>query len=166
MRPVHDGTLITSTLDSTTPFPWVSKTIILSNVLNEAGPTTFHTFPDPMNTSLYSTVVHASIEEPKASNLLASPYYQVPVLANNQAADARVELEKLGTDEVWRCPTWTFARSWTRHGGKVFVGLYTIGATYPDNEGIPFCTETGSVCHEDDIEIVVRYSITWFTRCH
>jgi len=146
--------LIQSTLDSTTPFPPVSKTLILSNVLNEAGPTIYGTFPDPISTSLYSQVVRALLGDPRANNVLASPYYRVPVPAYGQTVDARVELEKLGTDEVWRCPTWTFARSWTHHGGKVFVSLYSLGATYPDNEGIPFCTETGSVCHEDDIEII------------
>ncbi|KAI0247073.1 alpha beta-hydrolase [Lactifluus subvellereus] len=154
MRPVHDGTLITSTLDSTTPFPQVSKPLILSTVLNEAGPAIYSIFTDPMSKSLYSAVVHASFEEPRATNLLEAPYYQVPVLADGQVADARVELEKMGSDQVWRCPTWTFARSWTRHGGKAFVAMYTVGATYPDNQGIPFCTGGGSVCHEDDIEIV------------
>lgn len=32
--------------------------------------------------------------------------------------------------------------------------MYVTGATYPDNNDIPFCLEAGSVCHEDDIEIV------------
>ena len=166
MRPVLDGALIQSTLDSTTPFPPVSKPLILSTVRNEAGPTIYSRFTDPMSTSLYPIVVQSSFGEPKASNLLAFPSYQVPVLADGLTADARVELETMGSDGVWRCPTWTFARSWTVHGGKAFVALYTVGATYSDNEAIPFCTETGSVCHEDDIEIVVRYSIPVFSPCH
>jgi carboxylesterase type B len=161
MRPVHDGTLITSTLDSTTPFPQVSKPLIVSNVKDEAGPAIYGLFTDPMSKSHYSAVVHASFEEPRATNILESPYYQVPVLADGQAADARVELEKMGSDQVWRCPTWTFARSWIRHGGDAFVAMYTVGATYPDNQGIPFCTRHGSVCHEDDIEIVVCHSNHW-----
>jgi hypothetical protein len=166
MRPVHDGALIQSTLDSTTPFPLVSKPLILSTVRNEAGPEIYSRFSGPMDTSLYSLVVHSSFGEPKATNLLAFPDYQVPVLADGLAADARVELEKIGSDEVWRCPTWTFARSWTGHGGKAFVALYGVGATYPDNAAIPFCAESGSVCHEDDIEIVVRYTITGFSPPH
>lgn len=80
----------------------------------------------------------------------------MPALAGDQIVDARVQLEKLGTDEVWRCATWTFARSWTQHGGRAFVAQYTVGATYPDNTAIPFCSGAGVVCHEDDIEIVVR----------
>lgn len=154
MRPVHDGILITSTLDSTTPFPQVSKAVILSTVLNEAGPAIYGLFTDPMSTSFYEAMVNASFEEPRASNLLASPHYQVPVLGNGTTADARVQLEKMGSDQVWRCPTWTFARNWVQHGGKAYVAQFTVGATYPDNQGIPYCTEAGVVCHEDDIEIV------------
>lgn len=163
MRPVHDGTVITSTLDSTTPFPKVSKSVILSTVLNDAGPAIYGQFTHPMSTSFYEAMVHGSFEEPEASNLLTSPHYQVPVLRDGNAADARVQLEKMGSDQVWRCPTWTFARSWTQHGGKAYVAQYTVGATYPDNQGIPYCTRAGVVCHEDDIQIVVRFSIHSFS---
>ena len=163
MRPVHDGALITSTLDSTTPFPKVSKPIILSTVSNEAGPDIYGQFTNPMNTSFYESVVDAVLGEPRARNLLRSPYYQVPVRRDGIAADARVQLENLGSDQVWRCPTWTFARSWTRYGGKAYVSQYTVGATYPDNQDITYCTGAGVVCHEDDIEIVVRYSIHSFS---
>ncbi|KAH9180297.1 alpha/beta-hydrolase [Lactarius sanguifluus] len=138
MRPVHDGALITSTLDSTTPFPKVSKAVILSTVLDEAGPAIYSQFTDPMSTSFYEEMVHAS-------NLLASPHYEVPVLRDGNAADARVQLEKMGSDQVWRCSTWSFARSWTQNGGKAYVAQYTVGATYPDNQGIPYCTRAGVV---------------------
>jgi len=154
MRPVYDGVLITSTLDSTSPFPHVSKSIILTTVVNEAGPAIYGWFTTPMDTSLYTAVVRSAFEEPRASNLLAFPGYQVPVLADGQTADARVQLEKMGTDQVWRCATWTFARNWIQNGGRAFVAQYTIGATYPDNQGNAFCSGTGVVCHEDDIEIV------------
>jgi hypothetical protein len=90
--------------------------------------------------------------EPRASNLLSSPYYQVP---SDPTADTRVQLENMGTDRVWRCATWTFARSWTQHGGKAFVARYTVGVTHPDNSDISYCAEDGVVCHEDDIRIVV-----------
>ncbi|KAI0303553.1 alpha beta-hydrolase [Multifurca ochricompacta] len=154
MRPVHDGTFITSTLDSTTPFPRVSKPIILSTVLNEAGPAIYSHFANPMSASLYSAIVQATFEDPRASNLLDSPSYQVPVFADGRVADARVQLERMGSDQVWRCPTWTFARSWTQNGGRAFVAHYTVGATYPDNHDISFCAQAGVVCHEDDIQIV------------
>ncbi|KAI0282702.1 Alpha/Beta hydrolase protein [Russula brevipes] len=118
------------------------------------GPTIYGWFTTPMDTSLYTAVVRSAFEEPRASNLLAFPGYQVPVLADGQTADARVQLEKMGTDQVWRCATWTFARNWIQNGGRAFVAQYTIGATYPDNQGNAFCSGTGVVCHEDDIEIV------------
>jgi hypothetical protein len=157
MRPVYDGVLITSTLDSTSPFPHVSKPIILTTVVNEAGPTIYGWFTTPMDTWLYTAIVRSAFEEPRASNLLAFPGYQVPVLADGQTADARVQLEKMGTDQVWRCATWTFARNWIQNGGRAFVAQYTVGATYPDNQGNAFCSGTGVVCHEDDIEIVVGH---------
>jgi len=154
MRPVHDGILITTTLDSTSPFPPVSKPVILSTVVNEAGSAIYGSFPNSINNSTYEEIVLQAFEEPRATNLLESPYYRVPVPSRGQSADARVELEKMGTDQVWRCPVSTFARSWTRHGGRAFVAEFTAGATYPDNDNILFCAEAGVVCHEDDIEIV------------
>ena len=159
MRPVHDGDFVTSTLDSTTPFPRVSKSIILSTVLNEAGPTIYTGFTSPVNASVYNEVILASFAEPEATNLLQAPYYQV----SPNATDTRPQLETFGTDRIWRCPSWSFARSWTRNGGKAYVAQYTVGATYPDNEDTPFCTQPGHVCHEDDIEIVVRHSIRSFS---
>jgi hypothetical protein len=166
IRPVHDGILITNTLDSTSPFPQVSKPIILSTVRNEAGPTIYSVFNAPVNTSTYSMIVQSSLGDPRASNLLSSPYYQVPAPETGQTIDARVQLEKMGTDQVWRCATWTFARSWTQHGGRAFVAEYTVGATYTDNSAIPFCSEDGVVCHEDDIEIVVRVLIDCHVHFH
>jgi hypothetical protein len=73
--PVHDDTLITSTLDSMTPFPDISKPIILSTVLNEAGHTIYSQFTDLMNTCFYKAPVQALVQEPEARNLLKSPYY-------------------------------------------------------------------------------------------
>jgi len=55
---------------------------------------------------------------------------------------------------LWKCSSWTFVRNWVANGGKAYVGLYVAGATYPGNEQAPFCTLPGSVCHQDDIEIV------------
>lgn len=162
MRPVHDGILITSTLDSSSPFPQVSKPIILSNVANEAGPAIYGSYPS-MDASTYEEIVQSAFGEPTASNLLAYPGYQVPNVTNGPTTDARVQLEQMGTDQIWRCPTWTFARNWSQNGGTAFVAHYTVGATYPDNDGVPYCFEAGVVCHEDDIEIVVRdlFDVPW-----
>ena len=156
MRPVHDGVLITSTLDSSSPFPQVSKPIILSTVANEAGPAIYGSITSPLDEPTYEWIVESSFGETAASNLLAYPGYQVPNATYGQLTDARIQLEQMGTDQIWRCPIWTFARSWTQNGGNAFVAHYTVGATYPDNDGVPYCFGAGVVCHEDDIEIVVR----------
>ncbi|KAG2362482.1 alpha beta-hydrolase [Suillus spraguei] len=133
MRVVNDGSFITSTLDSTSPFPRVSKPILLSNVLDEGGYTIYGLYPSPM---------------PELSTLL---FYAVGTTQND---DYRPQLQVLATDSIWRCATWTFARNWVSNGGTAYVGLYSVGASYPGNSAVSFCTEPGVVCHQDDIEIV------------
>ncbi|KAJ7670877.1 alpha/beta-hydrolase [Mycena polygramma] len=130
IRPVRDGSLITTPLDLTAPFPSQNKPPLLSNVKNEAGPTIYGEFTTALDTSLFASVCQASLGDSRSATLLASPFYNV-----TSVADTRVPLETLGTDFNWRCPTWSLARSWVGHGGRAFVG-------------------PGSVCHEDDIEIV------------
>jgi hypothetical protein len=71
--------------------------------------------------------------------------------------DARVQLQELGTDYLWRCSAWTFARNWVQNGGTAYVGKYLVGATYPGNGEVPYCIQPGIVCHQDDIEIVVSH---------
>ncbi|KAJ7749550.1 Alpha/Beta hydrolase protein [Mycena maculata] len=150
IRPVRDGSLITTPLDLTaSPFPSVTKPILLSNVKNEAGPTIYGMFTESIGSSLFAPVCDASLGTDRTAVVLNSSFYNL-----TGVSDIRVPLEELGTDYVWRCPTWSLARSWVGHGGKAFVGVYVTGATYPANSDIPFCTEAGSVCHQDDIEIV------------
>ncbi|KAJ7633008.1 alpha/beta-hydrolase [Roridomyces roridus] len=149
IRPVRDGKLITTPLDLTAPFPAVNKPILLSNVKNEAGPTIYGMFPQSIGNSLFAPVCEASLGTDRTTLVQNSPFYNL-----TGVSDTRVPLETLGTDEVWRCPTWSLARSWSGHGGKAFVGVYVTGATYPANNDIAFCLESGSVCHQDDIEIV------------
>ncbi|KAF7337962.1 Carboxylic ester hydrolase [Mycena venus] len=149
IRPVRDGSLITTPLDLTAAFPSVNKPILLSNVKNEAGPTIFGMFTGVLAPSVFGPVCEASLGDDRTATIQASPFYNT-----TNVADTRIPLEALGTDWVWRCPTWSLARSWVGHGGKAFVGLYVTGATYPANNGIAFCLESGSVCHQDDIEIV------------
>lgn len=155
MRPVMDGQLLTSPLDATAPFPSQSKSIIVSNVQNEAGPSIYSSFTSPLSVSDFDSVVLATFGSSRSASLLASAYYTVPNVTGNSSTtvDARVQLEAMGTDQIWRCPAWTFSRLWAAAGGTVYVGKYALGATYPDNSAIAFCTQ-GGVCHEDDIEIV------------
>jgi len=153
IRPVHDGSFIASTLDSSSPFPRVSKPILISTVLDEAGPAIYSTLPDTIPEDEFPFIVNATFGTTRTNTILASPFYQPS--SNPNDSDARTQLQTLGTDYLWKCSSWTFARTWVRNGGRAYVGLYVVGATYPDNSEIPFCTQAGSVCHEDDIEIVV-----------
>ncbi|CAK5277275.1 unnamed protein product [Mycena citricolor] len=148
IRPVRDGALITTPLDSTAPFPAVTKPILLTNVRNEAGPTIYLQFQAVTPEVAFQPTLSALLGPSRAATIDASGFY------NTSVDDARQPLESMGTDYMWRCPTWTFARNWVGHGGKAFVGLYMTGATYPFNADVPFCLEPGSVCHQDDIEIV------------
>ncbi|KAF8844425.1 alpha beta-hydrolase [Paxillus ammoniavirescens] len=150
MRVVNDGTFITSTLDSTTPFPEVTKPIILSNVVDEAGLTIYGNFPDPVPEAEYEAIVNGSFGESRYQSLMGSQLYSVDA----STTDYRPQLEVLATDSVWRCATWTFARNWVSSGGRAYVGLYTLGASYPGNSAVSYCTQPGVVCHQDDIEIV------------
>jgi carboxylesterase type B len=157
IRPVHDGVLLTHTMDSTAPFPKVSKPLLLSTVKNEAGLTIYGSFDTPVATAEYRQVVAASLGKPRSDTVMNAPYYKVHVLADG-TTDARSQLETMGTDQIWKCSTWTFAKTWVANGGSAYVGLYTTGASYPGNSDVPFCTQNGVVCHQDDIEIVVRCS--------
>ncbi|KAJ7024309.1 alpha/beta-hydrolase [Mycena alexandri] len=149
IRPVRDGSLITSPLDLTAAFPSVNKPILLSNVKNEAGTTIYGMFDGDASSSSFTQACQESLGDDRTALVQTSPFYNITGLA-----DTRVPLELLGTDYQWRCPTWSLARSWVGKGGKAFVGVYYTGATYPANNGVAFCLESGSVCHQDDIEIV------------
>ncbi|KAI0340606.1 alpha/beta-hydrolase [Trametopsis cervina] len=151
IRLVKDGSLITTPLDSTAPFPSVSKPILLSTVKNEAGLSIFGSVP-AITASTYVSTLSSSFGDDGSTKILDNSNYAA--LNSSSDEDQRPVLEKLGTDQIWRCPTWTFARNWVGHGGKAFVGLYDVGASYPGNSGVEFCTEPGIICHQDDIEIV------------
>ncbi|KAG1754325.1 Carboxylesterase [Suillus lakei] len=142
MRVVNDGTFVTSTLDSTSPFPRVSKPILLSNVVDEGGYTIYASFPNPMPEAEYVAIVNASFGETRYKAIMGSPSYAVGTAQND---DYRPQLQVLATDSIWRCATWTF---------RAKLGLYSVGASYPGNSAVSFCTEPDVVCHQDDIEIV------------
>ena len=153
LRPVHDGSLITSPLDITAPFPRQSKTIIVSTVEHEAGPTIYSMFSDPLPEVAFASVCNATLGPDRATKVVNSPHYAFPASDSGSGVDARVQLETAGTDQIWRCPSWTFARAFAAAGGRVYVGKYVVGVTYPDNAGIAFCAD-GGICHEDDIQVV------------
>ncbi|KAI0748574.1 alpha/beta-hydrolase [Daedaleopsis nitida] len=154
IRPVRDMQLIINPLDLTATFPQQSKPIILSNVRNEAGPTIYGGFPFDVDKSLYETLVSLTFGTPRTTRILETALYAVSPAVNGVEPDQRPQLEQLGTDQIWRCATWSFARKWAGNGGKAYVGEYQVGATYPGNDEVPFCTTPGSVCHQDDIQII------------
>lgn len=146
IRPILDGTLVTYSL--TTSFPPTNKNILLTTVKDEAAPTIYQFFP-PLPPSYYGYVANILYGSPRDAQI--DSQYQV---AEDNTDDIRPDLVVVGTDGAWRCPTYTFARSWASRGGNVWVGEFTVGATKADNADISFCTAGGAVCHEDDIEIV------------
>lgn len=153
MRPVHDGVLITTSLDSTNTMPSTTKPLMLSTLNNDAGQAIYGNNLQPLPESNFFPACVDALGTDRSDTVVQSPFYPAIVLLDG-TIDSRMQLEKLGTDYIWKCAAWTFARNWVSGGGNAFVGVYTVGATYPDNEGIPFCLEDGSVCHEDDIMIV------------
>ena len=69
--------------------------------------------------------------------------------------ETREALSLLGMDGMWRCPNWSFARSYAAKGGSVHVGLFRVSASYAGNSASDFCMIDGRVCHQDDIYITV-----------
>jgi hypothetical protein len=154
IRPVLDGSFLTSPLDSTAPFPTVNKPLLVTSVLNEAGPAIYGGNPDLLPENAFGSACNFTFGPNRTAVIVAAPFYTVaPAL--DGTVDARVQLQTLGTDYLWRCSGWTFSRNWVQHGGTAYVGQFVVGATYPGNDQVPFCTQPGVVCHQDDIEIVV-----------
>ncbi|KAF7778624.1 CAZyme family CE10 [Agaricus bisporus var. burnettii] len=147
IRPVLDGSFITTSLDSTTPFPSVSKPLLITTVADEAAFAIYSAYRAPLTESGLADACNATFGEDRTNVILSSTFY-------SSAPDARALLQEIGTDYLWKCSSWTFARNWAANGGSVYVGEYELGASYPGNEVAPMCTQPGVVCHQDDIEIV------------
>ena len=153
IRPVLDGSLLRSPLDSPDRFPAVNKPILVTTVANESGPTVYSLIPTWLPFLAFGSVVKTMLGNERAKVVSSSPYYKV-----GWTQDAREEAEVLATDYMWKCPSWTFARSWAKNGGTTYVGVFTVGADHPHNSGVGYCGKDGVVCHEDDIMIVVSPS--------
>jgi len=154
IRPVFDGSFITTPLDSTAPFPAVSKPVLVTSVSHEAGFAIYGAFPDPLPEEAFQPICDATFGPDRTAVVVSSlNYVATPSLGGS--VDARTQLQTVGTDYLWKCSGWTFARTWVQNGGTAYVGQFVIGATYPGNEAISYCTQPGIVCHQDDIQIVV-----------
>ena len=155
IRPVVDGTFINTPLD-TTNFPSVSKPILVTSVAHEAAAAIYSAFNTVVPEEYFPAICAATFGEERTTTVISSPFYAPsPAGVVGGVQDARAQLEVLGTDYLWKCSGWTFARTWVNKGGSAYVGQYELGATYPGNDAIPICTESGKVCHQDDIQIVV-----------
>jgi hypothetical protein len=130
----------------------------VTSVANEAGFTIYDNFPDPLPEDTFFPICQATFLSTERTNIIVSSSFYPPVPSDG-FVDARVQLQTLGTDYIWRCSAWTFARNWVKHGGTAYVGKYLLGATYPGNEAVPYCTQPGIVCHQDDIMIVVSHPL-------
>ena len=157
IRPVRDGKLIAYTLTTSSSFPQASKPILVTTVADEAGPAIYGFYNSPVSQQDFLQNVYYSLGHPRGDTVLSSQRYAAQTRGG--VFDARPSLEKMGTDYLWKCSSWTFSRTWASKGGPVYVGMYVLGATYPANGGIPFCTSNGSVCHQDDIPIVVSLGL-------
>jgi len=153
IRPVRDGSFITSSLDSTAPFPSVNKPVMVTSVLHDAGFAIYKQFPDPIPEDWFAPVCQHTFGPTRTNTIVTSPNY-IPIVPLSGAVDGRVQLQLVGTDYLWRCSGWTLARSWVQNGGTAYVGEFEVGASYPGNEAVQFCTQSGVVCHQDDIQIV------------
>ncbi|TFK76362.1 alpha/beta-hydrolase [Pluteus cervinus] len=153
IRPVLDGTLIASPLDSTQAFPSVSKPLLITTVKNEAALAIYSAFTSPLPDEALQPICDATFGESRTDTILASTFYQ-PTPGASGTIDVRAQLQLMGTDYLWKCSAWTFARNWVQNGGSTYVGYYSLGASYPGNANVPFCTQSGAVCHQDDIQIV------------
>ncbi|KAG8745605.1 hypothetical protein FRC10_007496 [Ceratobasidium sp. 414] len=155
IRPMHDGQLIQYTLTDGS-FPPQMKNVMVMTVKDEAAAV----IGTMMSTQIPPAAVDPTIEgfygTPRGTTIVESDNYN----ANTYAAQAgvapgdqgRAALTELFTDGLWRCPSWTFSRSWAGKGGQVYTGVFQIGATYPSNSGVAYCA--GRVCHQDDIYIL------------
>jgi hypothetical protein len=161
LRPSVDGSLVTTSLTGNS-FPPNLKPLLITTVLNDAGLAIGSSFSLDTPSSYYQPVVDATFGSSRTTTLLSSQWYSMNQLQAQTPTDdqTRVQLEYLGTDATWRCPNWSFARSYVAKGGSVHVGRFMLGATYETKPPVDYCLEYGRVCHEDDIYITVRLSST------
>lgn len=154
IRPVLDGSFITVPLDSTGAFPSQNKPLLLTTVSHEAAYAIYKSFP-ALPEEAFPPICAATFGPDRTDVVINAPFYAPVPSAIDGSVDARVQLQNVGTDYLWKCSSWTFARSWVQHGGSAFVGQYVVGASYPGNEAVPYCSTPGVLCHQDDILIVV-----------
>ncbi|OCF40049.1 hypothetical protein I317_06124 [Kwoniella heveanensis CBS 569] len=138
-----------------------SIALLLSTVSNEAGSALQATFPAPvpLSNDTYFASLSMIVNPDRAKIITSSAQYALPSVNSSSEAGVygqggdmfRETYERAATDGIWRCPNRDVARAWSRAGGKVWVGEWTKGATYPTNQQSGgYCEQKGRVCHEED----------------
>ncbi|WVR03752.1 hypothetical protein IAU60_000747 [Kwoniella sp. DSM 27419] len=163
LRPTHGAPSLPSDptpLLFTSPNDLVTSHIplLITTVANEAGSAVQSIFstPVPLNNDTYFATLAGTIDPARAAMVTSSRRYALPCSKDSgYGSDGdtfRETYERAATDGTWRCPNRDVAAMWAKHGGKVWVGEWTKGVTYPDNQQTGgYCAQKGRVCHEDDI---------------
>ncbi|PWN19047.1 alpha/beta-hydrolase [Microstroma glucosiphilum] len=90
----------------------------------------------------------------RGTKLATNAAYEQNSTSVGQKDGLRALLEGMGTDGTFRCSSQHTALALATAGHKVYIAEHHQGYTYPDNADIDYCTESGKVCHEDDIYLV------------
>lgn len=148
------------------PPPADRKPILITTVNAEAGPSIYLGLSGPVPTDEFEPLVEdLSFGNSTFASLIAqSPFYLTPAVMANANFDARTALVTYGTDGAWRCPGYYGALLYASGNEKnVYVAVANTGSVYVDAlaEGLNNnpCSQT-DVCHEGDIEILVRSSFS------
>lgn len=130
-----------------------SVPLLITNVKDEAATSVSQIFGSKIgaaSNAVYYSALNSLIGGTRANQIVYSASltdYQVPTTGSGD--QFRETLSHLVTDFVWRCPARTLAGKYAAAGGKVYVGEFRQGVTYPLNSGVDLCV--GKVCHMDDV---------------
>ncbi|KAJ1309162.1 hypothetical protein OPQ81_004833 [Rhizoctonia solani] len=157
IRPFHDGQLLQYTLTGDSFPPAANMKPVLVMTVKDEAAFTMGSLPLDAPAYYLDLVVSEYYGQDRTSKIVSSNNYD-PDSYGAQAGypdddKTRTALTQLFTDGYWRCPSWSFSRSWASKGGTVYTGEFQIGATYAYNQGIPLCSGS-KVCHQDDIYIL------------
>ncbi len=128
-----------------------SLPLLLTTVKNEGGSVTESIFPSPVpvSNSTFDATIQGLFGTDRANAIITSPYYILKPDSSPNSDEFREVFERLVTDGTWRCANRDAARHWVAAGGKVWMGEFRQGATYPDNQvNGGYCEVPGRVCHE------------------
>nr|XP_031858475.1 uncharacterized protein CI109_006120 [Kwoniella shandongensis]KAA5525547.1 hypothetical protein CI109_006120 [Kwoniella shandongensis] len=141
---------------STLTFPPSNLPLLITTVKNEGGSAAQGMFakPVPIDPNTYYATLAALVGPQRAKSVVSNSHYALPNQTGYGARGDtfRESFDKAVTDGIWKCPNRDVASKWATAGGKVWVGEWEQGATYPGNaDDGSYCSTQGRVCHEDDI---------------